>query len=416
MGMIDRLQHAWNAFFGKGPPYDVNKFLQQPRYLDLGYSSTYRPDRVYFTKGQEKTLVNSIYNRIAVDVASIDIRHVRLDDNDRFKEEIESDLNDCLSIEANKDQTGKAFIQDIVMSMLDEGCVAVVPVDTTTNPENGSYDIESLRVGKITQWFPDHVTVNLYNDITGQYKEITVPKADTAIIENPFYAIMNEPNSTLQRLFRKLNLLDVIDGQLGSGKLNLIVQLPYVIKTEARQQQAEKRRVDIENQLAKSQYGIAYTDGTEKITQLNRPADNNMMAQVEYYTSMLFSQLGITESILNGTADEKTMLNYQNRTVVPILCAITEEFRRKFLTKTARTQKQSIMYFTNPFKLAMLANIAEVADKFSRNEILSSNEIRQIIGFKPSDDPKADELRNKNLNESTTDPAQVEEKPKNENE
>ena len=348
--------------------------------------------------------VNTIINRIAVDAAALDIRHVKLDDNGRFSEYIKDELDNCLTIESNKDQAARAFIQDIVMSMLDEGCVAVVPIDTDIDPKDStSFKIETMRVGKILQWYPDHVQVECYNDRTGQRQTITVPKKSTAIIENPFYAIMNEPNSILQRLVRKLNLLDVIDAQSGSGKLNLIIQLPYVIKTETRQQQAAKRRDDIENQLANSQYGIAYTDGTEKITQLNRPAENNLLSQVQYLTSMLFSQLGLTESILNGTADEKTMLNYQNRIIVPILCAITEEFRRKFLTKTARTQKQDIMYFVNPFRYVQASDMAEIGDKMTRNEIMTSNEIRQVFGLRPSTDPKADELRNKNLNRSDQD-------------
>lgn len=401
MSFLDRLEHAWNAFFGKGPPYNINAIPKQPNYIDLGFSSSYRPDRVYFTRGQEKTFVNTIINRIAIDVASFDIRHVRLDDSDRFLEEINDDLNNCLRIESNKDQTGRAFIQDIVMSMLDEGCVAVVPIDTDINPKDStSYNIETMRVGKILQWYPDYIEVECYNDKIGQRQTITVPKNRTAIIENPFYAIMNEPNSILQRLIKKLNLLDVIDAQSGSGKLNLIIQLPYVIKTTTRREQAEKRRADIESQLATSQYGIAYTDGTEKITQLNRPAENNLLTQVQYLTSMLFSQLGLTDSILNGTADERTMLNYQNRIIVPILNAITEEFRRKFLTKTARTQKQSITYFTAPFKYVNAAGIADLADKMTRNEIMTSNEIRQLIGLKPAADPNADALRNKNLNAS----------------
>lgn len=399
MGLLDKLKHGWNAFFGKGPPYDESKQYIISDYVNYGYSTSYRPDRIYSTKGQEKSLISTVYNRIAVDVAAVDIRHVRLDDNDRFSEEINSGLNNCLKIEANKDQTARQLIQDIVASMFDEGCVAVVPVDTSINPNiPGSIDIETLRVGKIIQWYPNHVRVELYNDIIGQKQEITVLKSRTAIIENPFYAIMNERNSILQRLITKFNLLDVIDAQTGSGKLNMIIQLPYVIKTDTRRDQAEKRRKDIEDQLATSKYGIAYTDGTEKITQLNRPAENNLMNQIQYLTSMLFSQLGLTEEILNGTADEKTMLNYMNRTVVPILRAIVEEFRRKFLTKTARTQGQTIMYFNEPFKLVTINNLAEAADKFTRNEIMSSNEFRQIMGLKPSSDPKADELRNKNLN------------------
>lgn len=399
MGLFDRLSHAWNAFFGKGPPFKEENIYVTPKYMDLGYSTTYRPDRVTFTRGQEKTFVNTMFNRIAVDCSSINIRHVRLDDEDRYLEDMNSTLNECLSVEANKDQTARSFIQDIVMSMLDEGCVAVVPIDTDIDPTvSDSYKIESMRVGKIVQWYPDHIQVEVYNDRIAQKQTITVEKKSTAIIENPFYAIMNEPNSILQRLVRKLNLLDVIDANSGSGKLNLIVQLPYVIKTEARREQAAKRRDDIEDQLAKSQYGIAYTDGTEKITQLNRPAENNLMSQIQYLTSMLFSQSGLTESILNGTADEKTMLNYQNRVIIPILCAITEEFRRKFLTKTARSQKQDIMFFSDPFRYVTMDNIAEIGDKMTRNEIMTSNEIRQIVGLKPSKDPEADELRNKNLN------------------
>ena len=402
MGFLDRLKHGWNAFLGKGPPYDDNSQCIIPQYIDLGYSSSYRPDRIYPTKGQERSLVSTIYNRIAIDVANVDIRHVRLDDNGRFKEEIDSTLNERLKLEANKDQTARQFIQDIVMSMFDEGCVAVVPVDTEDSlDDGGTQKIYSMRVGKITQWYPDNVRVELYNDRKGTKQEVIVPKSGVAIIENPFYAIMNEPNSILQRLITKFNLLDVIDAQSGSGKLNMIIQLPYVIKTDARRQQAAQRRQDIEDQLAKSQYGIAYTDGTEKITQLNRPADNNLMTHIQYLTSMLFSQLGLTESILNGTADEKTMLNYLQRTVVPILCAITEEYRRKFLTKTARTQGQTVMFFKDPFKLVPISSLADIADKFTRNEIMSSNEMRQVVGLKPSNDPKADELRNKNLNEST---------------
>lgn len=400
MGFLDRLSHAWNAFLGKGPPFKEENDFIIPKYVDLGSSSSRYPDRLYFTRGQEKSLISTIYNRIAVDVAAIDIKHVRLDEDGRFSEVIESPLNERLNVEANKDQTGRAFLIDLVMSMLDEGYVAVVPIDTSIDPaKSTSFDIESMRVGKILQWYPDNIQVEVYNDRTGLKEQIIVPKKTTAIIENPFFAIMNEHNSILQRLIKKFNLLDVIDAQSGSGKLNMIVQLPYVIKTDMRREQAEQRRKDIENQLANSQYGIAYTDGTEKITQLNRPLENNMLSQIQYLTSMLYSQLGMTESILNGTADEKTMINYQNRVIAPIQCAITEEFRRKFLTKTARTQGQSIMFFNNPFRLVQMANIAEMADKFTRNEIMTSNEIRQVIGLKPSDDPAADELRNKNLNE-----------------
>ena len=388
MGLTDRLQHAWNAFMNRDPT--------NYRYIGPSYSN--HPDRVRFTRGNERSIVTSVYNRIAIDVASINIKHVRLDKNERYLEEIKSGLNNCLTVEANIDQTGRGFIQDIVMSMLDEGCVAIVPIDTTFNPEvTGSYDIETMRTGKILDWYPAHVKVRVYNDKTGQKEDIIVPKSTVAIIENPLYAVINEPNSTMQRLIRKLNLLDVIDEQSGSGKLDLIIQLPYVIKSPARRQQAEERRKDIEMQLSGSKYGIAYTDGTERITQLNRSVDNNLMKQIEYLTSMLYSQLGITQSILDGTADDKTMLNYYNRTIEPILAAIVDEMERKFLTKTARSQLQSISFFRDPFKLVPVNEISEIADKFTRNEIMTSNEIRQVIGMKPSNDPGADELRNKNL-------------------
>lgn len=388
----DRLKHAWNAFTNRDPT---------PYYRDLGSSYGYRPDRPRFSRGNEKSIVTSVYNRIAMDVASIEIKHVKLDENGRYSETIESGLNTCLSLEANIDQTGRAFIQDVVMSMFDEGCIAIVPVDTTLDPNiTGSFDINSMRVGKIIEWYPKHVKVRVYNDNTGQKQDIVVPKSTTAIIENPLFAVINEPNSTMQRLVRKLNLLDTIDEQSGSGKLDLIIQLPYIIKTEARRNQAEERRKDIEKQLSGSKYGIAYTDGTERITQLNRPVENNLMKQIEYLTSMLYSQLGMSQSVLDGTADEKTMLNYYDRSVEPIVSAIVDEIKRKFLTKTARTRSQSIMYFRNPFKLVPVAELAEISDKLTRNEIASSNEIRQIIGWKPSKDPKADELRNKNLNES----------------
>ena len=401
MAFTDRLQHAWNAFLNRDPTYE---------FRDHGMISTYKPDRVRFTRGNERSIVTSVYNRIALDVSSIDINHAKLDENGRFKEVIQSGLNECLTLNANIDQTGKAFIQDVVMSMMDEGCVAIVPVDTTTNPTiTGSFDINSLRTGQIIEWRPEFIKVRLYNDRTGQKEDVLLPKKSVAIIENPLYAVINEPNSTMQRLIRKLNLLDVIDEQSGSGKLDLIIQLPYVIKSEARRQQAENRRKDIEMQLAGSKYGIAYTDGTEKITQLNRPAENNLMKQIEYLTSMLYSQLGITQSVLDGTADERTMLNYYNRTIEPIISAIIDEMKRKFLTKTARTQNQSIVYFRNPFKLVPINELAEISDKFTRNEIATSNEIRQIIGWKPSDDPGADELRNKNLNQKAEDvqPAQT---------
>ena len=392
MALTNRLQHAWNAFLNKDPTKS---------YYGYGSASYYKPDRMRPTMGNERSMVVSVYNRIAMDVASIDIFHARLDEDGRFTEQIASGLNECLTLSANADQTGKAFLQDVVMSMMDEGCVAIVPVETTTNPTvTGSFDISSLRTGRIKEWYPAHVKVELYNEKTGRKEDVTLPKKMVAIIENPLYAVMNEPNSTLKRLIYKLNLLDVIDEQSGSGKLDLIIQLPYVIKTPARKEQAEQRRKDIEMQLAGSKYGIAYTDGTEKITQLNRPVENNLMKQIEYLTNMLYGQLGLTPEILNGSADEKAMLNYYNRTVEPIISAIVDEMKRKFLTKTARTQGQSIVYFRNPFKLVPVAELAEISDKLTRNEIASSNEIRQIIGWKPSDEPGADELRNKNLNQS----------------
>jgi len=390
-----RLKSAWNVFTNRDPTYDRR---------DYGPSFYYRPDRLKLNVTSEQTILNSVLNRIAMDAASIDVHHVKLDDNNRYLEDIDSGLNYCLSIEANIDQTGRAFRQDVVSTMLDKGVVAIVPVDTNTDPNNtGSYSIETMRAGVVTEWHPQHVKVQLYNDRTGKKQEVMVPKKTVAIVENPLYAVMNAPNSTFQRLVRKLRLLDAIDDHNSSGKLDLIIQLPYVIKTEARRQQAEIRRKDIEDQLVGSKYGIAYTDGTEHITQLNRPAENNLMSQIEYLTSMLYSQLGITQSILDGTADEKTMLNYTNRTIEPILSAIVDEMKRKFLTKTARTQKQSILFFRDPFKLVPVDNIAEIADKFTRNEIMTSNEIRQIVGMKPSKDPKADELRNKNLSQSNAD-------------
>lgn len=399
MGFGERLQHAWNAFFNRDPTYVIRS--------DTGMSYPYRPDRPRLTGGNERSIITSVYNRIALDVAAITIQHCVLDDNNRYVKTVNSKLNSCLNLEANIDQTGRAYIQDIAVSLLDEGCVAVVPVDTTFDPEvTGSYDIETMRTGKIIDWYPKHVKIRVYNDNTGRKEDIILPKSSVGIIENPFYAVMNEPNSTLQRLKRKLNLLDAIDEQSGSGKLDLIIQLPYLIKTEARRQQAESRRKDIEMQLAGSKYGIAYTDGTEKITQLNRPVDNNLMKQIEYLTSMLYSQLGITQSILDGTADEKTMLNYTNRTVEPIVSAIVDEFKRKFLTKTARTQKQSIMFFRDPFRLVPVNDIAEIADKFTRNEIMTSNEIRQAVGLKPSDDPKADQLVNSNISQPNEKPQQ----------
>ncbi len=386
---ISRLQHAWNAFRNRDPTGH-----------QYGYGPSYgsRPDRTRMRFGNERSIVSSIYTRIGIDVAAVSIQHVRLDQNGRYAETINSHLNECLTVQANIDQSGRALIQDIVMSMFDEGVVAVVPVDTTFNPsESGSFDILSLRVGKILEWYPRHVRVQLYNDRVGRREEVILEKKFVAIIENPLYAVMNEPNSTLKRLVHKLNLLDSIDEQSGSGKLDLIIQLPYVIKTPARREQAEQRRKDIEMQLAGSKYGIAYTDGSEKVTQLNRPAENNLMAQIEYLTSMLYSQLGITENVFNGTAEEAEMLNYYNRTIEPILAAITDAMNRTFLTKTARTQGQKIIYLREPFKLVPVNNLAEIADKFTRNEILTSNEIRALIGFKPVDDPKADELRNPNI-------------------
>ena len=388
MSLGARLKHAWNVF-------TANETVGAR--WDIGPSYFYRPDRPIFSRGNERSIITSVYNRIALDVAAITIQHVRLDDEGRFTSVMNSTLNDCLSLEANLDQTGRAFIQDVVQSMLDEGCVAIIPVDTDINPDEGSYKIETMRTGKILEWYPQHVKVRVYNEQTGKKEDVLVPKRTAAIVENPFYAIMNEPNSTMQRLIRKLNILDAIDEQSGSGKLNLIIQLPYVIKTEARRQQAEKRRKDIEEQLSGSKYGVAYTDGTEHVVQLNRPIDNNLMSQIEYLTSMLYSQLGLTQSIMDGSADDKTMLNYLTRTVEPILSAIVDEMKRKFLTKTARSQKQSILFFRDPFKLVPVGDIAEIADKMTRNEIMTSNEIRQKIGMMPSKDPNADKLRNSNL-------------------
>lgn len=391
MGFVDRLQHGWNAFMGRDPTQN---------YQNIGVSSYLRPDRPRFTRGNERSIVTSVYNRIALDVSAISIQHVRLDDNNRLKDQIDSGLNRCLTLSANIDQTGRAFVQDAVMSMLDEGCVAIVPIDTTINPSvSDSYDILSMRTAKVLEWYPSHVKIRVYNEKIGRQEEVVVPKKMVAIVENPLYAVINEPNSTMQRLVRKLGLLDVTDEQTASGKLDLIIQLPYIIKTEARRQQAEERRKNIEMQLAGSKYGIAYTDGTERITQLNRSLENNLMKQIEYLTSMLYSQLGITQSILDGTADEKTMLNYYSRTIEPIISAIVDEMRRKFLTKTARSQHQSILFFRDPFKLVPVNDIAEIADKFTRNEIMTSNELRQVVGMKPSDDPKADMLINSNLNQ-----------------
>ena len=388
-----RLKSAWNAFRNKSPTFSYGDYS--------GYGTFYRPDRARFTRGNEKSIVTAVYNRIAMDVSSIDIKHCKLDENKRYKEEIDSKLNNCLTLEANIDQTSRSFIQDVVISMLDEGCVAIVPTDTTANPNfTESYDILTMRTAKIKEWFPNDIKVELYNERTGQKEEIILPKRTVAIVENPLYSIMNEPNSTLQRLIRKLVLLDNVDEQSSSGKLDLIIQLPYIIKSEARKKQANERRLEIENQLKGSKYGIAYTDGTEKITQLNRSVENNLMKQIEYLTELLFSQLGISQSILDGTANDSTMLNYYSRTIEPIISAITDEMKRKFLTKTARTQGQTILSFRDPFKLVPVKELAELADKFTRNEIMSSNEIRQVIGIKPSDDPKADQLINSNLNQS----------------
>lgn len=387
-----RIRRAWNVFKNRDPMTDMS--------WRLGYGDSQRADRVILSSNNEKTIVNAIYNRIALDVASLKFRHVRLDENERFKEEMSTGLNEVLKTEANLDQSGRAFVHDMVLSMIDEGVVAAVPVETTDDPEvSSSYDILQMRVGPIVEWYPQHVKVRLYNSVTGQRQEFTFRKRDVAILENPFYAVMNAPNSTLQRLIRKLRLLDVIDEQAGSGKLDLIIQLPYTIRSEARQQQAEVRRKSVEDQLSGNKLGIAYIDSTEKVIQLNRSVENNLLKQVEYLTSMLYSQLGFSQSILDGTADEQTMLNYQNKTVEPLASTITDEFKRKFLTKTARTQGQSVMFFTEPFRITPVSQIAEIADKFTRNEILTSNEIRQIIGIKPSDDPKADELRNSNLNQ-----------------
>ena len=392
MGFFDRLQHAWNAFVNnRDPTYN---------YQDYGASYSYRPDRTRFSRGNERTIVTSIYNKIALDVAAIDIRHVDLDEDFRFTGYRNSGLDTCLTVEANIDQTGRAFKQDIVMSMFDEGVVAIVPVDTSIDPKvSDSYDIKSMRVGRIVEWFPKHVKINLYDERDGQKKDVTLPKKMVAIVENPLYAVINEPNSTMKRLVRKLALLDAIDEQSGSGKLDLIIQLPYVVKSDARRAQAEQRRKDIEDQLNGSKYGIAYADGTERITQLNRPVENNLMKQIEYLTSMLYSQLGINQAIMDGTADEATMLNYNNRSIEPIVSAIVDEMKRKFLTKTARSQGQSIAFFRDPFKLVPVEKLAEIADKFTRNEILTSNEIRQIVGRRPSKDPKADQLVNSNLNQ-----------------
>lgn len=401
MALRDRFQKAWNAFFNRDPTDDYE-------YKDIGMQTYARPDRPRFTGGNERTIVTAIYNRIAMDAAGIDIKHVRLDENGKYIDEINDGINECFNLAANIDQTGRAFVQDVVMSMLDEGCVAIVPVDTLGDPyKTASYDILSMRTGKVVAWYPQHVRVNVYNDRTGLREDITIPKSMCAIIENPLYAIINERNSTMQRLIRKLSLLDAVDEQSSAGKLDLIIQLPYTVKTELRQKQAETRRQAIEEQLSGSKYGIAYIDGTEHITQLNRPVENNLLNQIEFLTSMLYSQLGMTDEILNGTANAEVMTNYYSRIIEPIVDAIVDECKRKFLTKTARTQLQSIIYLRDPFKLVPISEVASIADSFTRNEILSSNEIRQIIGRKPSSDPNADELRNKNLNRPTEDAPQM---------
>lgn len=395
MGLTDRFKNSWNAFFNKDPT-EGPLFYGQNSYQTNVSSS--RPDRIRLNIGGEKTIITSIYNRIAIDVASVTIEHVRTDENQGYVETIHSGLNNVLNLEANMDQTSRAFVQDLVLSMLDEGCVAAVPIDTTTNPiRNNSYDILTMRVGKIVEWRPDAIKINVYNERTGNRQDLVMPKSSVAIIENPLYSVMNGPNSTLRRLVHKLNLLDIVDEQNSSGKLDLIIQLPYIIKTTARQQQAEQRRKAIEDQLTGSKYGIAYTDGSERITQLNRPAENNLLTQVESLTKTLYAQLGLTAAVFDGTANEKEMLNYYNRTIEPILAAICLEFKRKFLTKTARSQYQSIMFFREPFKLVPVNDLAEIADKFTRNEIMSTNEFRQVLGMMASDAPGADELRNKNL-------------------
>lgn len=403
MNFADRLKNSWNAFMNRDPTN---------RYQEYGNGSYHRPDRIRLTRGNDRSIVTSVFNRIALDVAAITIKHCKLDDNGRFNEEVKSTLNDCLSIETNLDQTPRAFLQDAVMSMFDEGSVALVPVDTSVDPNNtNSFDILTMRTGKIITWYPDKVKLSVYNERNGKREEIIMDKRKVCIIENPFYAVMNESNSTLQRLMRKLVLLDTVDEQASSGKLDLIVQLPYTVKSEARRKQADDRRADIEKQLAGSKYGIAYIDGTEKVTQLNRPIENNLMKQIEYLTNLLYSQLNITASVLDGTADEKTMLNYNNRTIEPIVSAFVDEMKRKFLTKTARTQKQTILFFRDPFKLVPVNNLAEIADKFTRNEIMTSNEFRQVVGMKPSNDPKADQLVNANISQPTEEPIPYEEVP-----
>lgn len=403
-----RLKHAWNAFLNRSPTYWHGS-------SGSGYSR--RPDRARLTRGNERSIVTSIYNRIALDVASVDLKHCKLDKDGRFIEVIDSGLNNCLTLEANVDQTARSFIQDLVISMFDEGCVAIVPVDTTNNPLlSDSYDVLTMRTGKILEWHPSHVKVRVYNDFKGEKEDVELPKKCVGIIENPLYSVVNEPNSTMQRLIRKLKLLDVTDERTASGKLDLVIQLPYVVKSDTRRDQAEKRRADLEDQLASSAYGVAYIDGTEKVTQLNRPVENNLMKQIEYLTNEVYSQLSLSQAILDGTADEKTMLNYNNRIVAVIVDAIATEIKRKFLSKTARTQGQSISYFTDAFKLVPVSEIAEIADKFTRNEIMTSNEIRQIIGMKPSKDPKADQLVNSNISQPTDNNPQVNDVDENNNE
>lgn len=401
MGVIDRLKHGWNAFMNKDPtsyPYNPN----------IGAASYDRPDRPRLTRGNERSMITTIYSKFSTDVAAIDIKHVRLDDSERYTETIKDSLNYCLTTEANKDQTSRMFKQDIVLKMLDDGCVAIVPVDTTIDPRNNNiYDIVTMRTAQIINWYPDAVRVRIYNDRTGLFEEMDLPKNMVAIVENPFYAIMNETNSTMQRLKRKLAILDVIDDRTGSDKLDLIIQLPYTIKSEAKREQAKQRRKDISDQLASSDYGIAYIDSTEHVTQLNRSVENNLLKQVEYFTNMLYSQLGITVEIMNGTADENAMNNYYNRVIEPIIAAVVDEMNRKFLTKTARTQMQAIKFFRDPFKLVSTTNLAELADKFTRNCIMSSNEFRQVVGLQPVDDPMADQLRNNNLSMSNADAQQI---------
>lgn len=399
MGFMRRIQHGWNAFLNRDPTYG---------YQNIGAGYSYRPDRPRLTRGNERSIVTSIYNKIALDVAAIDIKHCQLDKNGRFIETIDSNLNRCLTLEANIDQTSRAYKHEAVMSMFDEGKIALVPVDADVDPKSNEYnDIMTMRTGKILQWYPYHIRLEVYNERIGRKQEITLPKSKVSIIENPLYAVMNEPNSTMQRLIRKLNLLDAIDEQSGSGKLDLIIQLPYAVRSEQQKRRADDRLESIETQLKGSKYGIAYADSTERITQLNRPVENNLMKQIEYLTSMLYSQLGITQSVMDGTADEKTMLNYNNRSVEPIISAFVDEMKRKFLSENARSESQSIIFFRDPFKLVPVDNIAEIADKFTRNEIMTSNEIRQVIGMKPSDDPKADELRNSNIAQAKQDILQL---------